>query len=438
MQIQKIVGKDARTRKAGKNIILSFGVKGVDSIVQLLLVPVTLGYLNAYEYGIWLTLNSILLWVNSFDIGLGNGLRNQLAAAVALNDERQARSLVSTAFVMIAVVMMGIFLIGSFIVLNVDWYDLLGTTSTRVDNLLLIVYISFALFCVNFMVKFIGNIYLAMQMPSINNLMVMLGHLLSLVIIFLLTRFTDGSLFNVAVSFSLSPIIIYLAAYPITFYFVYRALRPSIRLFDAALLKGLFNIGLLFFFLQMFGIVLFSMSNIIISRYFGPEMVTPYNVSYRYFCLINMFIAITISPMWSAVTDANTKGDYLWIKHSIEKCRKILFFAFFLLMIMVAVSNYVYDAWVGFKIDYSISVLMAIYIYELSWSLCYSYFLNGLGLLKLQTVNTFVVAILFYPLCSLLAHEWQLHGVLICMILTNMSGCILNTWQLHKYIRNKI
>ena len=55
-------------------------------MIYLLLVPITLGYLNPYEYGVWLTLNSILVWFNSFDIGLGNGLRNKLTIALAEND----------------------------------------------------------------------------------------------------------------------------------------------------------------------------------------------------------------------------------------------------------------------------------------------------------------------------------------------------------------
>ena len=38
-------------------------LKGIDGIVYLLFVPVTLGYLKPYEYGVWLTLNSILIWI---------------------------------------------------------------------------------------------------------------------------------------------------------------------------------------------------------------------------------------------------------------------------------------------------------------------------------------------------------------------------------------
>ena len=192
-----------RTNKIKKNIGLSFIFKGADALVQLLLVPATLGYLNQYEYGIWLTLNSILLWINSFDIGLGNGLRNKLAEAVAKKDFSLAKSLVTTAFGMIAFLMLIIFAIGSIVIYNVDWHSVLGTNADSVPHLFSVVYISFSIFCVNFMVKFIGNIYLAMQMPSINNLMIMSGHLLALSIIIVLTHFTQGSLLYVAIAFSI-------------------------------------------------------------------------------------------------------------------------------------------------------------------------------------------------------------------------------------------
>lgn len=90
-KIKKILNKifhseHERTRRAKKNIIYSFAIKALSVITYLLLVPITLNYLNATEYGIWLTLSSVLMWINTFDRGLGNGLRNKLSEALA-NDE---------------------------------------------------------------------------------------------------------------------------------------------------------------------------------------------------------------------------------------------------------------------------------------------------------------------------------------------------------------
>ena len=79
--------KDARTKLAAKNIIASVFLKGGSILISFFLAPLTLGYLNEYEYGVWLTISSVLSWVYMFDIGLGNGLRNKLTEAIALGDK---------------------------------------------------------------------------------------------------------------------------------------------------------------------------------------------------------------------------------------------------------------------------------------------------------------------------------------------------------------
>lgn len=439
MALRNFFKGDQRTIRAKKNIIFSIGIKGIDSLVYLLLVPVTLGYLNQYEYGIWLTLNSILMWINSFDIGLGNGLRNKLAIALANNNQSLARIYVSTTFFMLIAIMGGLVIVGTIAAPFIDWYEILNTTSINVPRLAEIVYISFTIFCLNFIFKFVGNVYLALQLPAINNLMVTMGHLLSLIIIFILTKTTDGSLLWVAVSYSASPLIVYLIAYPLTFFRVYPYLAPSYKLFKTQYLKQLFNIGIQFFLLQLSGLILFALSNLLISHMFGPETVTPYNIAYRYFSIILMAMGIIISPMWSATTEAYEKGDIIWIKRSMTSIHKILSIAIVILLIMVILSNWVYRIWVGTEVEipYLLSILMAIYVLVLIFSLSYSNFLNGIGKLTIQTINTVSVAVLFIPFCYLLGQYFGLYGIVSGMIVLNLSGAVLNYIQFNKIIEGK-
>ena len=439
MLIKRFLKGDSRTIKARKNIFFSIAIKGIDSLVYLLLVPVTLGYLNSYEYGIWLTLNSILMWINSFDIGLGNGLRNKLAIAMANDDKKLAQIYVSTTFFMLITIMGILMLIGSICSPFIDWYSILNTTAKNVGHLSEIVFVSFAIFCFNFIFKFVGNVYLALQLPAINNLMVTLGHLLSLIIIFALTKTTQGSSFWVAVIYSASPLIVYLISYPITFYKIYPFLAPSYRLFKTQYLKDLFNIGVQFFLLQLAGLILFALSNLLISHMFGPESVTPYNIAYRYFSIILMLMNIVISPMWSATTDAYERGDIDWIKRNMKSIHKILYIAFISLIFMVAISKWVYLLWVGKSVQIPIllSSLMAIYVMVLIFSLSYSNFINGLGKLSLQTINTVSVAILFIPICYFLGNLYGLYGIIIGMICLNLSGAVLNYIQFNKLINKK-
>ena len=69
-----------------------------------MLVPTTLACLGVYENGVWLTISSVLLWIDNLDIGLGNGLRNKLAVAMAHNDYEKGRQYVSSTFAMLAII----------------------------------------------------------------------------------------------------------------------------------------------------------------------------------------------------------------------------------------------------------------------------------------------------------------------------------------------
>ena len=434
--LSKFFKGDTRSVKAKKNIIVSGFIKGADMLVYLLLVPLTLGYLNAYEYGIWLTLNSLLTWIDSFDIGLGNGLRNKLAEAIANDDKKQGRIYVSTTLYMLIFIIAIVFAILAVIIKSINWYGLLNVDAGVVPNLEDIILVSVAFFCLNFVFKFIGSVYMALQQPAVNYLIVFLGHLLSLIAIYALTLFTTGNLLLVAIVYSASPLLIYIAAYPITFMKIYPYLSPSYTLFRKDYLKELMGLSVLFFLLQIMGVVIFSMSNIIISKMFGPDQVTPYNIVYRYFSLLPIFFNLLLAPLWSATTDAYTKGDYDWIKRSRVKLNWILALFGLVLLLMVVCSDFVYKIWIGneIDIDFLLSLSMGVYMFVLLWSMSYSYFLNGIGRLYVQTINTFVACVLFCPLCYFLCKGMGVIGVVICMSIVNLSGAVLNTIQLHKVL----
>ena len=114
-------GNSIRTLQAQKNIFFSFGLKGVGIMISFLLVPLTLNYLNASEYGVWLTLSSLMTWINHFDIGLGNGLRNKLTKALTLKDFNLGKIYVSTTFAILSVII--IIFIVLFFVINpyIEW-----------------------------------------------------------------------------------------------------------------------------------------------------------------------------------------------------------------------------------------------------------------------------------------------------------------------------
>jgi O-antigen/teichoic acid export membrane protein len=107
---------------------------------------------------------------------------------------------------------------------------------------------------------------------------------------------------------------------------------------------------------------------------------------------------------------------------------------------MLILSDYIYGIWVGtdIHIDFMMSAMMAIYIFILIYSMRYSYFINGIGKLKLQLIISSAAAVLFIPIVYIVV---KLTDDIICfmavMSLINIPGLIANRIQFSKLITGK-
>lgn len=436
--LNKYMQGDKRTVLLKKNILGSFFIKGWTCLVQLLLVPVTLNCLNQYEYGIWLTINSLLIWIDSFDIGLGNGLRNRLAESIATNDLSRGRRQVSTAFFMLVLIILPTIVLFTGIIHHTDCYALLNVDRQTTQHLDSILTISYIVVATTFIFKFVGNIYMALQLPAISNLLIAFGQTLSLVLIFVASRFTSVTLLHVAVIYTASPLLVYLLSYPITFT-KYKTLAPSIALFDRTELRPLFGLGVKFFLAQIAGMVIFASSNILISRLFSPKVVTPYQITYRYFGLVNILFTLISAPFWSATTDAYTNGDFTWITNAVRKIRRIVFLLSGGLIVMIFMASIVYDIWIGptVTIPIGMSVAMACYMFVIIYGTCYSNIICGMGKIQLITIVTIIEAICYVPLAIYLGHTLGVYGVVIALILVNSISAVTNHLQFNFIISGR-
>lgn len=426
---------DERSVMMKKNILFSFCLKGFSIFVSFILVPLTLGYLNEYEYGIWLTLNSVLSWIYIFDIGLGNGLRNKLAEALAHNNKNLAKNYVSTSFFGMIIVGLAIF-ITYFLCNNfIDWYSIFNVEFSLVPNLPEIISIVVGIVCIIFVFKLVGNIYMALQMPVINDLMTFCGSLLSLIIIYILTKTTSGSLKDIALTFTSSSAIVYIIAFIITIV-RNKELTPSYKFVKLAYFKDLMSLGTSFMIIQIAVIVIFMSSNLIISNLFGPSEVTPYNIVFKYFSIITMAFTIIITPLWSAITDAKERKDIKWIQDIHKKMLKIWLAFCLILILMIFVSNIFYKIWIGNKIliPLSISIWMGIYTAITTFTNLYANIINGFGKIRIQLIYAIIQAIIYIPFAIFCGKKMGVIGILVGSCAVCFIGAFFNCYQTKKLI----
>ena len=435
MNLKIIFGGDHRTALIKKNIAGSLLIKGWSCIVQFLIVPLSLQCLTKYEYGIWLTINSLLMGIDAIDVGLGNCLRNRLAEAMALDNREKARQQVSTTFFMLVMIMLPLIILFVVSMQFVDCNALMNVSPELVPNIRGILVASVAIMGSTFIFKFIGNMYMGLQLPAINNLLVVLGQTVSLGVLFVLSLLGHSSLMTVAVAFTASPLLVYLIAYPVSFLGKYSILAPSFRFFDMESLRSLFGLGMKFFVIQVSGLMLFMSSNVIISHVMNPAEVTPYQIAYRYFSILYMLFAIIASPLWSATTDAYTKGDWDWIRRAMRKMNMLLVVSVAFVMLMIVVAPLFYHLWIGDKVEVelSLNIMMAIYSYMLVVSNSYSYILMGIGKIRMILIVTVSEMIIFVPIEYFACKYVGTTGLLTSLILSTAICAILNNMQL-KYL----
>lgn len=422
-----------------RNIAWSVLVKGWASLVVFLLVPLTLRCLGAYVNGLWLTVSAVLVWFDQMDIGLGNGLRNQLAEHRARGDAQAAREAVSTTFAMMMAIVVPIAAVMVGLVAWADVHALFHADPVLVPELREVLAAVIILFCSTFVLRFIGNVYMGLQLPAVNNVIVAAGQTLTLIGTSALWWSGTANLMNVAVVATASPLIVHLVAYPVTFCWRYPELRPqwsAVRLSAATTLIGT---GVQFFLLQVSGIVLFTSSNFLIAQCFTPAMVTPYQIAYRYMTLVLMAFGIVSTPFWSATTDAYTRGDMVWIARSGRRLGRVVLAFYLVIVMMVVLSPWFYQLWVGSEVEVPMvmTVLLGLYTAVFISSTRYSSFLNGCGKLRLQLVMTLFAAVVFIPL-ALVAHHFrpEVATLIVVMTLVNVPGLVVNRIQYQRIINH--
>lgn len=436
----KFLGDNKRSALIKKNIFIMFFLKALYVLFYLLLVRLTLQCLGVYNNGLWMAISTSLIWIDNLDIGLGNGLRNKLADYVARNDYQKAKECVSSTFFMLIAIIIPVALLLVLILNHIDLYSILDVSRSLVPNLDSVIIVSTCLVCATFIFKFIGNIYYALQLPAVSQGLIVCGQALILVGTFLMVLIGRSSLMAIAVLNTVSPLIVYLCAYPITFSKLHPELSPSIKYFRKEMVKGLLSLGIEFFIIQIASAVLVLTSSVIVSHLFSPSMVTPYQIAYKYFNLTIMVFTVIATPFWSATTDAYAKGEIDWIKNSMRKIQKILIGLVFLDLLLVAVAKPIYHLWINnddVTIPTSLSLLMAAYSLIICISSAYSFFLNGFGKLRIQIIFTCLAAILFVPLAFFLGKEIGINGITLSLCIVYIPGLVANMIQYNLLIKGK-
>lgn len=436
---QQLFSGSQRTINVKKNIFWSLFIKGCSIVISLVLVPMTLGYVNSEMYGIWLTLSSIVVWFQFFDVGFTLGLKNKLTEAVALGDWSKGKSLVSTTYVVMLLIFIPLCIILWLINPIINWSRILNVGIEYNQEIKNVMYVLIGILCIQMVANVITTVVAAFQKVALSSAFTVIGNLISLFVIFILTKTCPPSLVALGATLSGMPVLVMLIASIYLYKKEYRHIAPEYKFFDKQYIKEIFGLGYKFFLIQIQIIVLYQSTNLLISNISGPEQVTAYNIAYKYLSTMMMIFNIIITPLWPAFTDAYIKKDFIWMKKVYNKMCRLSLLVSVAVIILIIISPFAYKLWIGDKasIPFAMTAMVGFYVMIHTWDSLQVQLINGIGAIKLETRVTIIGLIIHIPLALFIGHYIGAVGVVASMAIVNLIYATIFTVQIHKILNQK-
>lgn len=415
---RNIEAQDARRRRLiaiVQGAATSLGGKLIGMLVSFLSVPLTISYLGSERYGAWLTLGSLLAWLQITDLGVGNGLNTAIATAVGQDRPDLVRIHVSNAAFLLCAVGAVAGVIAVLAWPLIDWTALFGLNSAQAKaEIGPAVAAALAIFLLQFPLSLPGRIFVAMQQGRIANYWAMLGSLLSLGSLLIVTH-TQGNLLSLVLAISGTWLLINVASAIWLFGFSRPDLAPRLRDVRFGNMRDLGSTGGKFFLIQVMALVTLQTDTLVISHYLGAEDVPVYSLTYNLFNYTTLPQNILYSYMWAAYSEALARGDIVWVQRTFHR---ILIYGMAFTAPAVLVLTLIAQPFILWWSAGHVMVPDSLVYWTALWSLTISFVgpagcvLASAAHLKWQTAYSAATTISNLALSIILVQRWGVTGVI--------------------------
>lgn len=439
--IAKMLRRGGRDSVILKNVAGSLVIQGAALIIALFTLPAFIRYFHDQQIlGVWFTILSVLNWILSLDLGLGNGLRNRLVPILSENRSFEVRKYISSAYMMVllTVTILGVTVLLGFP--HIDWNRVFGVPVSTIsrDVLTETVLITTMGILLQFLLRLIVSILYALQRSAITGLLSLASTAGLLLFVSIVDSGSNSeSLVMLAIANVVAVNLPLVVAGLVVFSTSLRGCAPHIQFFDYDKALDVAKIGGVFFFLQVMYMLVVTTDPFLISQFTDPRYVVDYSIYGRFFTLGSTLFALALTPIWSAVTRASAEDDYPWIERLYARLKRMAIIAILGLFGFSWFLQWFVDIWLGthaIVIDVRYSLVFAGLAGAVIWSGVMSTIVNGTGRLKVQLILLAVGVVLKFPLAFVLTEvtgSWI--GVVAASLLALLPYCLIQPIWIKKY-----
>lgn len=434
---------EGKSKERYRRILLTGGstaiVKIFSAVINLVTVPLTLRYLGAERYGLWMAISSILALMSFADLGLGNGLLNAVSKANGNKSDKDAQIAVSSTFFILMGIASLLFVVFISIYPFVSWENVFNVKSKiAISEAGPTMIVLVVMLLINMPFGVIQRIQEGYQEGYRFQLWLIVGSVLSLFGLLLCIYFKSGLVWLV-IAFSGGQFIATILNGTLLFTKTRAYLKPSLKYFDLILGKQLISAGLIFFLLGLFTLLGNASDNIVLAQTMGAKSVAGYEIVKKIF-LFSMFTQFIIQPLWPAFAEAMASGDIEWAKRTLRKGLLLSIGGGAIMTLPLLIfGRQIITIWVGKEFIPSWSLLLGFYMYVIvaNYGGVMSTFLNSGPLLRKQILIVGLASVSSLLLKIFLSLNFGVSGIIWATVLGYGIFFIIPSYRLaFDYLKN--
>jgi O-antigen/teichoic acid export membrane protein len=410
-----------RYRRVILTVITSVIAKGIGILATVITVPLTMNYLGLERYGLWMTINSTLLIMGFADLGIGNGLLNEISKANGNDDQTSAQKYVSSSFFLLSIIAVIIIIVTLSLYKQIEWRSIFKLSSSDAIREVAPTSLAFMIcFALNIPLGIVQRVQMGYQEGYINFIWQCVGNFIGLIGIYLAVIYRTN-LTWIVIAFSGGPIIASLINWFIQFRYHRPWLKPNIKYFEWSICKNVLGIGSLFFILQVVVTLAFASDNYIIMQIVGTSAVARYSVVQKLFSIGPVIQTLIVTPLWPAYAEAKARNDIKWIKNTFRYSLTVsVLICFIISFPLVLWGQTIISFWIKSNLNIPFMLLLGFGIWSVlsGFGSAVSTFFNGISNLKFQVIIAIIFGISVIVLKIYFATFLQDTGVIWATIIS--------------------
>jgi O-antigen/teichoic acid export membrane protein len=413
----------------------------VRMITQTLIVGMSIRYLGAEDYGIWLTAVAALGWLSWGQAGLAPGLVNALAAAEGEGRRADQGVYFSTALAVLMAIILALLLAGQAVIhWGGPWFgDLLAPDAggkAGSGHWATFLQVAFALALLRIPLGLVESAFVGLQSIHVLRLFDMAGQVLCVAAAFALALGSSPkALFLLGIGLATECGV--LAA---GFYLVTRLrpeLMPSLSKVKLRASGRMFDLSFGYLIIQVTGYLVAHAGTLILAGNKGAVAVPVFALTWQLYQMAAGIWMMVMTGLWGALGEAQAKGDWSWIRKAAHRLiiGAMALSVAFSLMLAIA-GNWILSLWSGGKVtgDPLFFAVMAAYCIVFTWAVLHAQVLSALNLVWKQMPASVVNGVLVVILALILVPLFGVTGLVSALL----GACLLSTAWFYPVMLSKV